>query len=308
MPFMEWIGPTAGLSAAFIWAISSVLYSRVPLSAASLTTAKNIFAAALMGIVLWFSSRGGVLFEATSQQWSLLAISGAIGLVIGDIAYFRSLQILGPRRGLTLTLLTPPVTALLGELMLSESLLPTEWAAIGLTLAGLAVVMYERSGAGSQPSQSVVDGGVATGTLAAGLACALLGIFCQSFGCIVMKMGTGELRTIEATFIRMIVGAALSICLTSAAGQWHVIAGLFANRRATREAITAAFLGTFIGVWLMLTAFKYSRAGIASTLTSTSPLFVIPIVWAFLGERVSPRAIIGAIVAFGGVCWLVLAN
>lgn len=299
MPTSEWLGPVAALSAALSWAISSVLYSRIPLPASLLTTVKNVFAAVLMGIVLSMASRGGTLFEATTRQWSLLAMSGIIGLVIGDIAFFRSLQILGARRGLTLTLLTPPITALMGEWMLGESLLPREWAAITLTLAGLGVVMYDRSG--EQSNNTHLMG---TGSVGVGIACAILGVFCQALGCIVMKQGTGELRTIEATFIRMVAAALVSTLLTSAACEWRRIGALFANRRATREIIIAAFLGTFIGVWLMLTAFKYSRAGIASTLTSTSPLFVIPIVWAFLGERVTVRATLGAMLAFGGVCWL----
>ncbi|MEM7316167.1 MAG: DMT family transporter [Planctomycetota bacterium] len=316
MPPQEWIGPTAALTAALVWSISSVLYSRVPLSAATLTTAKNVFAAILMGLTLWLSSRNGTMFEATSKQWTYLAISGLIGLVVGDIAYFRSLQILGPRQGLTLTLLTPPVTAVLGEFMLGESLRFTEWAAIGLTLLGLGVVMNERSTskgeltdeASAATSQAVQGGGVAAGTLMAGLVCSAIGILCQALGSIVMKIGTGELRTIEATFIRMIVAAACSVILTTASGEWSGLRKLWGNRRATVEATIAAFLGTFIGVWLMLTAFKYSRAGIASTLTSTSPLFVIPIVSLFLGEKITTRAVFGATLAFGGVCWLVLAN
>ncbi|MFO7089320.1 EamA family transporter, partial [Arthrospira platensis PCC 7345] len=57
---------------------------------------------------------------------------------------------------------------------------------------------------------------------------------------------------------------------------------------------------------LQQTALKFTAAGIAQTLTSTSPLFVLPIAIA-MGDRVSWRAILGALVAIFGVAMLFLA-
>ena len=65
----------------------------------------------------------------------------------------------------------------------------------------------------------------------------------------------------------------------------------------------AAFAGTYLGIWLQQTAIKFTAAGIALTLTNTSPLFVLPIaIW--MGEQVSLRAIVGVAIAIAGIAVL----
>jgi drug/metabolite transporter (DMT)-like permease len=67
----------------------------------------------------------------------------------------------------------------------------------------------------------------------------------------------------------------------------------------------AAFFGTYLGIWLQQIALKYTAAGIAQSLLATSPLFVLPMA-VVLGDRVSPRAALGAFIALIGV-WILLA-
>jgi drug/metabolite transporter (DMT)-like permease len=70
--------------------------------------------------------------------------------------------------------------------------------------------------------------------------------------------------------------------------------------------ILAAFLGTYCGLGLQQTALKLAPAGIAQTLLSTSPLFALPLAMV-LGEKVSARAVSGALLAVVGVALLVTA-
>jgi drug/metabolite transporter (DMT)-like permease len=67
--------------------------------------------------------------------------------------------------------------------------------------------------------------------------------------------------------------------------------------------VLAAFMGTFLGIWLQQLSLKYAVAGIAQTLSSTSPLFVLPIA-ILLGEQVSPRAWFGVLVTLAGIAIL----
>ncbi len=295
------LGITACLFAAFAWAIASVFYSRVPMRAASIAAFKNTFATCLMFLLLVGSTwpLGRPVFQAGSSAWWYLGWSGVIGLVLGDVAYFRSLQILGPRQGLTLTLLTPPLTALLGRYWLSERLTLTTWCAIGVTLAGLAVVMRERwPSRGEQP-------GTAPASVAWGLLCALVGVSAQAVGSILLKIGTAGVGSVEATFIRLLVATLFTLLGALLLRRWPSVRDVLRSRRASVELTLAAFLGTFLGVWLMLIGFKYCEAGVASTLLSTSPLFIIPIAWYFLGDRASWTAIAGATLAFVGAGWLI---
>jgi drug/metabolite transporter (DMT)-like permease len=64
--------------------------------------------------------------------------------------------------------------------------------------------------------------------------------------------------------------------------------------------VFAITIGTYLAIWLQQVALKLTSAGIMQTLFSTSPLFVLPLA-AALGERVSPRAVLGASVALAGI-------
>ena len=125
-------GEIAALAAAALWAVASILYSQFPYRARDLAAAKNSLAtivlAGLLACQSWWRGRD-VVQPSAVDVW-LLSLSAIIGLAIGDGCYFRSIQLLGPRRALALTLLTPPMTAYLGFLALGEVLPADSWMAM----------------------------------------------------------------------------------------------------------------------------------------------------------------------------------
>jgi len=56
--------------------------------------------------------------------------------------------------------------------------------------------------------------------------------------------------------------------------------------------MVAAVVGSYLGIW-------------SSILGSTEPIFVLPLAYLFLKERVSPRSVLGAVVAVAGVALLI---
>jgi drug/metabolite transporter (DMT)-like permease len=69
-----------------------------------------------------------------------------------------------------------------------------------------------------------------------------------------------------------------------------------------------AIMGPFLGVWLSLVAVKMIPAGIAATLNAMTPIMVIPVVIFYYKEKVSYRAVLGAVVAFIGVALLFVGD
>ena len=92
-------GELAALAAAALWACSSLIYGRTPLSAWQINFGKNILASILLLVHLAVVAAlvGRPMFSADLRTITALAISSVVGIVIGDTYYFRSLQILGPR-------------------------------------------------------------------------------------------------------------------------------------------------------------------------------------------------------------------
>ena len=230
-----------------------------------------------------------------------VSLSGVIGLCLADIAYFRSIQILGARRGLTLTLLTPPATAVLRHFWLRDYLTLTTGICILITIAGIAVVMRERV----EPTASQE---IRPGSTRWGVTCALLGIAMMAVGAVLLKRGTSEVGAIEATFIRLFAASVFGVLVSWPLGDFSEMKTLLANRVGTRDLCFATFLGTVIGVYLMLVAYKYCATGTAATLTSTTPLFVIPVAYFAYKQSITWAAIFGALVAFGGVCGVIATN
>ena len=76
------------------------------------------------------------------------------------------------------------------------------------------------------------------------------------------------------------------------------------DRRALRAMVAASFAGPFLGIWLSLIAVQNARLGIASTLMALPPILLIPLEYALFRQRVSPRGLVGTMVALGGVALL----
>ena len=147
------IGEWAALAAALMWTCSSMIWGRINLPALTLNFFKNWIGVVLILIhlvVLGLIS-GEALFSAPPELWGWLAISGIVGIVIGDTFYFRSLQILGPRKALMVATTAPLFSAILASLLLNESLAYTAMLGVVMTVAGVVVVVADRKATKEAP-------------------------------------------------------------------------------------------------------------------------------------------------------------
>lgn len=292
----EFRGELAALSAALIWAVASVVYTKIgrQLSPLMLNLAKGTIAISLLILTLFLSNN---LFPPVSlSAVGMLLLSGVIGLGLGDTAYFAALNHLGTRRALVLEALAPPLAALLALVGLQEQLPTMAWFGILLTVSGVTWVVLERSPA---PSASSVPP-----TLLPGIIFGTLAAFGQAGGGVLSRaaLAGSEIDPLWSTLVRLL------------GGQFMLLLWATWQRRSLREfqplshyrllmiLIGTAFASTCLALWLQQISFKYTAAGVAQSLLATSPVFVLPIAVA-VGEPVSLRAILGVLVAIAGV-WL----
>jgi drug/metabolite transporter (DMT)-like permease len=293
---LRWIlnfgGELAALSAAFLWALASVLYGRIGqyLSPLKMNLFKNTIAMAMAGLVLFPS--GGLFSGMDPPATILLLLSGGVGIGVGDTAYFNALRHIGARRALLTLILSPPVTGILALLFLGESLSAGAWSGVIITVAGVSWVISERVG----------NSGSATESKSIGVAWGLLAAAGQASGAVLSHAAFihSNINPMRSALIRLIGGTAvvlIAMPLLKDSGQGY--RNLNTGRRWGILLLTV-FIGTFMGIWLQQISLKYAAAGVAQTLFATSPLFVIPIV-ALTGERISLRALLGALLAIAGV-------
>ncbi len=239
------------------------------------------------------------LAQISSGDAAWLGLSGIIGLVLGDSCYFKALVILGPRRATLLMSCAPVIAALLALVFLNEHLGWVAWLGIGVTLGGIAWVTAERDFHSDNSPH---------GSKAMGVLFGLGGAAGQAIGLVIAKhvLVGSDIAPLVATLVRMIAATVVIWAYASAAGQTRSTLGVLRRPVVRWVVLAGAILGPFAGVWLSLVSVKYIEAGVAATIMAIVPVLILPLVVLVYRERVSYRAVLGAIVTVAGVGMLFL--
>ncbi|MFG0328360.1 MAG: DMT family transporter [Phycisphaerales bacterium] len=312
------IGATAGVTTSLLWVATSMFFTAAGkrIGATVVNTIRIFIAVGLLAITHRF------LFDAwypelRSRELVFLALSGVIGLSIGDQALFVSFVYIGPRLA-TLVMVTSPLwAALFAWFALGETLTPIAMLGVGLTIFGVAWVVLERPA--RKPGSSITDAERhAARFYTRGIVLATVGAICQAGGLLLSKQGMGHGSENEA--VRIAPQAATLVRMSFAAigvlPIWFVNHfWLYRSRDADERprgrwtsgmgfVLAGAVAGPYLGVWLSLVAADNAPVGVAQTLISLTPVFILPFAAWISKERITPRAIAGAVIAVLGAALL----
>lgn len=290
-------GEIAALIAAFLWAICSTIYAILGAKIPPLLLNLLKGLVAIFFIFLTFIITNQINPNCNVETGILLGISGIIGIGIGDTAYLKALNYLGARKTLLLETLAPPLSTILAYFLLGESLTFLACIGIFITIIGVVWVITERTKEVVITNNKIGIEGLKWGLIAA---------MSQSLGAVISRfaLSTTDILPLWSTLFRLIGGTIIVVILllNKKENQITIIKTIWSVKTFLIITFTA-FGSTYLGIWLQQTSLKFAPAGIAQTLLATSPLFVIPIAMA-LGEKVSFRAILGALVALIGIGFL----
>ena len=295
---MPFLGETAALLTAACWACTSILFGFAVrhLGAFRLNLIRVTLAAVMLGGLALLLFGTGWLAAARPRDLLVLSVSGWVGLTLGDWAYFQSLHMLGPRIGTLFNTLSPPLTVLLGVFVLHEHPGWRDLVGMALTIVGVAWVVLER------PTDGTPRGHRIRGTV-----CGILGSIGQAVALVMSKAGmSGGITPLPAAAVRMTAAMVATFALAAVTRRVRESINPGRDRRVIVATVGATILGPGIGIWLSLVAVQHTQAGIASTLISAVPVLVLPLVVFVQKERVSPRAVFGALLAVAGVALLFL--
>ena len=238
----------------------------------------------------------GIAFpiDASLKEYTFLGISGFIGMFLGDLFMFESFVLLGARITTLIMTTVPVVTTLSAWIILGETLSFKEGLAILLTIGGIFLVMFYGNGKGEKEKDQKLKFPIR------GIFCAIGGVLGQSLGMVFSKIGLESYNSLAATQIRVIVAIIAFTILISIKGRWKEVKKGMKDKAALKWLVVGSFFGPFLGVTAMLIALKNTSAGIVSTLSSTSPVLVIPFCIFIFKEKVKPIEILGAIISVGG--------
>jgi drug/metabolite transporter (DMT)-like permease len=294
------IGEIAGILASFLYAVNAVFLTRASRQVGAVITNRIRVAFAFLYLIVLniILFRQPMPFGAGADRWGWLLLSGVIGLALGDFFLFQSYLAIGPRIGTLLASLSTVFGILEAWLFLGETLNLLQMAGIALTLGGIAWVILERTN-GQEPLHINAANGVLFGVLAA---------FGQSTGFVLSKLGmAGDFSPIQGNVIRM-SAATLALWLMAVFQKdlGKTLQTLRQNIPTLKVLALAALIGPVLGVSFSLLSVQHAPVGIASILTSLSPIFILPISHFVFKERLGWQAVAGTLLAMIGVTILFL--
>ena len=299
---MTYIGEIAALSTVILWAVGTLSFEAASRRVGSTTVNFIRLVMAWGMLAIWglaSSSYAGLPIGASSEQWLWLGLSGLVGFFLGDLCLFRSFVLIGPRLSTLVFTLAPPMTALLGWMILGERLTWINGLGMAMTLGGVAWVVAERK----------VNSSVKHWLPSAwGVSLAALGALGQALGMVLSKKVLEGMDPIAATHIR-ITAALPAFAIMFLVLRWYprVVRGL-KNRRAMAQMALGSFVGPVLGVSLLMLSMQYLPAAVSQTFVAALPIVILPFVIVIHKDRVSPRAAIGAVLAVAGVAILFLKS
>ena len=300
---MSFIGELISIGVAFSWTATALLSEFGSKRLGNLTlNVLRMSLALVFSLVLFLVVTGNPLpAGASSEACGWMLLSGLVGYVIGDFCLFQCYIIIGSRFGQLFMTLAPLAAALMAWVTLGQQLTSLSLMAMLITLSGIAISILGR-GEHHRLALSLPLSGVLYAIGAA---------LCQGVGLVLSKIGMNHFEPVagmpdwlvpfSANFYRCIAGFVGFIVLLYMRKGLKPLSEALHDRKGLTVATATTIFGPFVGVGFSLMAVQYTAAGIASTLMAMTPIIILlPSHWLF-GERITWRAVLGAVISVVGV-------
>ncbi len=264
----------------------------------------NVFRLARWQMVASFLMTGAVSIAVggwrslEAWQFGYLAASSVFGIVIATTTYFAAIYTAGARTTALLFSLASPFALLLGYAVLGETISLRQGFGVLLVLVGIVLAV-------GFPTSSTKTA-TATKTFWLGIGLGVITAAGQALGslCARPAMAAG-VEPFTAMTVRAGIAALVFILATLLP-----IASLRDRSPLTTPtqliALGSAFFGTGLGMSLLMAALENGNVGIVSTLSSMTPVVILPMVWARTGIAPPKAAWLGAALAVCGTALISL--
>ena len=291
---LEHLGELAALGTSICYSFGSLLFtfSGRQLGTA-LTNRARLLVALIFVIAMQWISLGRPFPITTPDRWFWLGVSGFIGFVVGDACLFEAFVRIGPRLSMLMMAFAPALSVILAWAFLGERLTFADLLIIVAITAGIVWVVSEEP---EQPADKAAEQQDRRHHLI-GLLFGVGAATGQAVGFTLSKVGLADnFPTISATLMRLLVATIVVWLISMVRGELgSSVRDLRLHPRAFQAMVIASILGPVLGVWFSLIAEQQTSVGVSSTLSSLSPIFLIPISFVVYRERFSRRAVIGTL-------------
>lgn len=234
------------------------------------------------------------------QFWQL-AGSSVAGNAIAGAAFLGSIYTLGPRITALFFSLTAPIALMLGYVTFGETVSATQALGIVAVLSGVVLAIGVPNVGSGKPSLRTTAPGdrVASMRVVKGLALGLILAAGQALsGLLARPAMAAGVEPFSAMALRTGIGTLFFFGISALPLGVGVRAPF--ELHTVGMVVAAAFFGTAVGTTLLLAALHSGNVGIVATLSSMTPIVILPMVWLRTGRIPSVKAWIGAALAVTG--------
>ena len=259
------IGIFAALISTASWAVCSIILKKLgeKLDPVGMTAFKSILSVIYLSLFLFFT--GGTFF-VEKDILIPIAISGFVGITLGDSLFFAALSRLSPFFISIILFAGPDIfSGLFGFFMLKEMPSFIEWVAIFCILAGVSFFVFPIEKQNASENKSTIIG----------IILALLSLVCMAYSMAIIKPVLTEISTITATMYRMLFSALTLIIFAFFSKKLFSWKNALQDMKYNLKFSGTILVATFGGFLMSLVAIKYCELIVASTLMALEPLFIL---------------------------------
>lgn len=296
------IGAAVALLTSLAWAGSSVIikFLTARIDSLSLNTIRMWVGSLTLLSLILLSGKQSLLIGTPLTSLVYVILSGITAMALGDTLYIKSLSLLDASISFALSQCTFVVlTVLIAVMFMGESI--TWITAIGaaFVIFGICMIAVPEGGKGAtDPVRRKITGYGSILILAAASA--------WTAAVVLLKVGTAGMDPVVAAEIRITASAvALSFAAFLRRDKGAMQFREYGSKDLSLTATTGVLTYGVAAVGYVM-AIQLIGAGKTALLTSTAPLFVLPLSIIFLKERPTRLTIAGILVCVAGICLVVV--
>lgn len=293
----NYLGEIAAILASLCFSIGPIFNTQAGkrINVVTVNRVRLLLTMFLLTIPHWLTEGTLFPFQASVENWFNMGLSGLFGLVIADILLFGAFVTIGTRLSMLISCLNPVFGSLMAWFLLDDKITNLQMLGILVTVIGVAWVVFERN----TGNEAKFDWRLQI----RGLALAFGAAFFHAASAIASKKGlTDGLPAISGHMIRTFV--ALLLIMIPMLSPWRAkrtMLELRSEPEVMKYLVAGVIFGPLLGMWFSLFSIQNTHVGVATSLSSLSPIWLLVIGRFFFKEQISPRAVLGSLVVMMGV-------
>lgn len=288
------LGEISAILAAVFWSFTAILYKKgISFLSALPAVLVRSFIGMIFFLVVYLFIRGAE-FSVPLIALFYLILGGIFRLVLGDLAYLKSLEFAAVSRVVPIVFTFPLFTILLSMEILKEEIHLSVIVGSVLIVVGIWILSNKKDSISMEKDAKK------------GVIFSLLAAILYSFSIITTKIGLINVDPFLANFIRMPIPVLIFYLAYSFEEGPKAI--FEHNSKSYVLLGLAGITGLGIGTYFFLFSLAQISTSHATSLSSTTPLFSSLFAFIFLKERFTLRLLSGILTIFIGICIITLLN